>query len=361
MSKINVAVLFGGKSSEHEVSRVSALAIIKNLSLEKYNLFIIGITKKGEWYLYQGDIDKISSNEWENDNNNEKVLISPDPSVHGLLLLNGSSYKEIKIDVIIPALHGKNGEDGKMQGLFELSGIPFVGCNTCASAACMDKTITSTVLVNNGVKKPRFFWFYYNDFKKDKNMVINNIEYEINSYPMFVKPANSGSSVGISKALNKDELILAIEAAREEDEKIIVEQMIKGKEVECAVIGNEEPMASIVGEIDPGADFYDYSAKYINDTSKLYIPARVSNEISKEIRNIAIRAYKIMGCRGLARVDFLIDEKTNGIFLNEINTFPGFTPISMYSKLMEQMGMKFSDLVDEFINLALEKQVALAL
>lgn len=356
MKKINTAVLFGGKSSEHEVSRVSATSIIKNLSPEKYNLFIIGITKKGEWYLYEGDISKISEGSWESDPNNRKTLISPDSSVHGIFVLNENSFQQIYIDVVIPVLHGKNGEDGTIQGLLELSGIPFVGCNTCASAACMDKTITSTMLVAQGIKKPKFFWFNYRDFKKNQDSIIEKSEYITEAYPIFVKPANSGSSVGVSKSHNRDELIAAIEIAKNEDEKIIVEQAIEGQEVECAVMGNENPLVSGVGEIVSGAEFYDYSAKYINNTSELYIPARIKKETSEKIRNTAIEAYKIMGCEGLARIDFLIDKKTEEVFLNEINTFPGFTPISMYPKLMNYIRINFPDLLDNLINLALNKK-----
>lgn len=358
MNKINIAVLFGGKSSEHEISRVSASAIIKNLSAEKYNLFIIGITPKGEWYLYEGDTDKISTGEWENEPNKQKAFISPDSSIRGITVLSENLVKQIPIDAVIPALHGHNGEDGTIQGLLTLSGIPFVGCGTAASAACMDKAITSTMLISSGITKPRFFWFNYMDFKIDQDKIIKDTEDTIGGYPMFVKPANSGSSVGVSKVRNRTELISAFEIAKNEDKKIVVEQAIDGQEVECAVLGNDLAMASAVGEIVSGAEFYDYSSKYIDDTSELFIPARIPDKISEEIKSVALEAYKIMGCEGLARIDFFVEKGTNKVFLNEINTFPGFTPISMYPKLMEYIGIDFPSLLDKLIGLAVNKKSA---
>ena len=354
MSKFNLAIIFGGKSSEHNVSRKSADAIINNISKEKYNLFIIGINKNGEWYLYDGDISKIADGSWEK-NNNKKVFISPDPSIGGIIVLGDNNFNIIHIDAVIPVLHGRNGEDGTIQGLLELSGIPFVGCKTDASVACMDKVITSTMLINNNIKKPKFYWFLYKDFETNKENMLNQIESEIVSYPMFVKPANSGSSVGISKVYNRNELVDAIFVAKDEDEKILVEEAINGQEVECAILGNEAPIASTVGEIVTTADFYDYNSKYIDDTAKLYIPANISEETSEKVKATALKAYKLMGCRGLARIDFLIDKKNSEVFLNEINTFPGFTSISMYPKLMENIGIKFSDLLDKFIEFAIKK------
>ncbi len=355
MPKINLAILFGGKSSEHNVSRLSAVSIIENVSKEKYNLFLLGINKQGQWFLYDGDIKNISDGSWEENPNNKKAIIPPDPSFKGLLLIDENMCSTVNIDVVIPVFHGRNGEDGTMQGLLQLAGVPFVGCDTCSSAACMDKVITCTMLTDNNIKKPRFFWFRYCDFRKNKDSIIKEIESKISQYPMFVKPANSGSSVGISKAHNKDELVAAIEIAKNEDEKIIVEEAIEGHEVECAVLGNDDPIASITGEIVTSDVFYDYNSKYINNTSELYIPAKISEQTSKEVQSIATKAYKIMGCKGLSRVDFLVDKKTNEVFLNEINTFPGFTSISMYPKLMEHIGISFPELIDRLIDLAMKK------
>ncbi len=354
MSKLDVGVIFGGKSSEHEVSLQSAAAIIRNISKEKYNVHMIGITKSGKWILFSGDVDDLPSGKWENDINNKYAVISPDVDVHGLLIKDGEKFSTLKLDVIIPALHGKNGEDGTIQGLFELAGIPYVGCRCASSAACMDKIMTNAMLSYFGVKKAKFHWFTKFDFEKNQDFCVSETERVIKNYPMFVKPANAGSSVGITKALNRQELIEAFKKALVEDDRILVEESVKGREVECAVLGNDELTASVVGEIAPSNDFYDYNAKYLSGTSELFIPARISEEKSAEIQNIAKQAYRIMDCKGLARVDFFVKESTEEVYLNEINTFPGFTSISMYPKLMERIGIKFDSLVDELIKLALE-------
>lgn len=356
MNKINLAVLFGGVSSEHEVSRVSCLSILKNLNKNEYNIYVIGITKKGKWYLYTGDIDNISTDAWEKDTLNQKLaFISPNVDKKGILVLNGdNSYSNLDIDVVFPVLHGKNGEDGAMQGLFELAQIPYVGCDVLSSCCCMDKIFTNIILTQAGIKKAKFAFIDSIDFKINEKNSLDYIEKIIKNYPMFVKPSNEGSSVGISKVNNREELKNAIKLAQKYDSKILIEENIEGQEVECAVLGNQETIASIIGEIAPANDFYDYEAKYVSD-STLYIPARISEDISNNIRKIAQKAYKIMGCKGLARVDFFVQKNTNEILLNEINTLPGFTSISMYPKLMEKTGVKYSDLLDKLINLAFER------
>lgn len=356
MVKMNLGVIFGGQSSEHEVSRVSAEAIIKNISKDKYNLFLIGITKKGEWFLFSGDVSDIPNGDWEKSDLNKRAFISPDASIGGLVTFEGDKTEIIKLDCVIPVLHGKNGEDGTVQGLLELAEIPVVGCDTTSSAACMDKTITNSMLAFNGINKPAFHWFYAYDFKKDPEKHIAETEKVISSYPMFVKPANAGSSVGISKVNNREELVKGIEIASKEDRKILVEQGIVGQEVECSVLGNDEPIASVTGEIVPSNDFYDYDAKYLSGSSELFIPARIPENVSEEVRNIAVRAYKIMGCTGLSRVDFFVEKDTNEVLLNEINTFPGFTSISMYPKLLNESGIGFTELVDKLIELAVSKK-----
>ncbi len=356
MVKMNLGVIFGGQSSEHEVSRISAEAIIKNISKDKYNLFLIGITKQGKWLLFSGDISEIPDGSWEKSNLNKQAFISPDASIGGLVTFEDGKTEIIKLDCVIPVLHGKNGEDGTVQGLLELAEIPVVGCDTASCAACMDKTITNSVLSYNGINKPAFYWFYEYDFKKNSEKYLNEIERVISSYPMFVKPANSGSSVGISKADNKEELVKAIDIAAREDRKILIEKGIVGQEVECAVLGNDEPIASVAGEIVPSNDFYDYDAKYLSGSSDLFIPARIPEDVSEEIRETAVSTYKIMGCTGLARVDFFVEKDTNKVFLNEINTFPGFTSISMYPKLMNESGIRFTELIDRLISLAVDKK-----
>lgn len=356
MSKKVIAILFGGANSEHEVSRRSAFSIIENISNEKYETVLIGITKKGQWYLYTGDITKIPNGDWEKDIENKKsAFISPDASTGGLIVLEGNKYSTIKIDAVIPVLHGKNGEDGTIQGLFQLANIPFVGCNLLSSATCMDKIDTNIILCNAGIKKAKFAFVSENDFKVNKELCIKHIEETLPKYPVFVKPSNAGSSVGINKALNREDLIKHIKTALNEDNRILIEENINGQEVECAVLGNENPIASIVGEIVPSNEFYDYEAKYVSDNSTLYIPARISDEISDKIRKTAIKAYKTMGCSGLCRVDFFVQKDTNEVYLNELNTFPGFTSISMYPKLFEKTGIPFPELIDRLINLAFER------
>ena len=366
MKKKVIAILFGGASSEHEVSRRSATSIIENIAKEKYEIVLIGITKKGEWFQYVGDISKISDGEWENDTKNKKkAFISPDTSTGGIIVIENDTFSTIKIDAVIPVLHGKNGEDGTIQGLFQLSGtiqgllqlakIPFVGCNLLSSATCMDKIDTNIILTYSRIKKAKFAFITENDFKNDKEKCVNYIEKTLTNYPLFVKPSNAGSSVGISKVFSRDELIKAINTALCEDSRVLIEENISAQEVECAILGNENPIASIVGEIAPANDFYDYEAKYINDNSKLYIPARISDEISEKIREIAKKTYKVMGCRGLCRIDFFVEKDTNEIYLNELNTFPGFTSISMYPKLFENTGIPYSELIDRLINLAFER------
>ena len=356
MNKKTIAILFGGASSEHEVSRRSATSIIENISKEKYEIILIGITKKGEWFQYCGDVSKIFNGDWENDTKNKKkAFISPDTSVGGLVVVENERSYFIKVDAVFPVLHGKNGEDGTIQGLFQLAKIPFVGCDLLSSATCMDKIDTNIILTYAGVKKAKFAFIFKYDFKMNPEKCLNYIEETIPKYPVFVKPSSAGSSVGISKVRSRQELADAIEVALREDSRVLVEEYIDGHEIECSVLGNDETMVSICGEIVPANEFYDYEAKYISDNSELHIPARISDEVSDKVREIAEKAYKIMGCGGLSRVDFFVEKTTNEIFLNEINTLPGFTSISMYPKLLEHTGVPYAELIDRLINLAFER------
>lgn len=356
MNKKVITILFGGVSSEHEVSRRSASAIIENISKDKYDVILIGITKKGQWYLYTGDVSKISNGDWENDINNKKsAFISPDSSIGGIVVMENNKYSIIKVDVVIPVLHGKNGEDGTVQGLLQLANIPYVGCNLLSSATCMDKIDTNIILRNAGIKKANFAFVTKYEFNTNKSSCLDYIENTLKSYPVFVKPSNAGSSVGVTKASSKEELAKSIEIALCEDDRVVIEENIDGQEVECAILGNNNPIASVVGEIAPSNEFYDYEAKYISDNSNLYIPAHISDQTSDEIREVAVKAYKAMGCTGLSRVDFFVEKNTNKVYLNEINTFPGFTSISMYPKLFEKTGVPFSELIERLINLALER------
>ena len=354
MEKRSIAVIFGGKSSEHEVSRVSASYVISTIPRDKYNVYTIGITKGGRWLLYSGDVSAIADGSWEKDENNRTAFIAPAPSLSGMVVIYPDRTEIIKLDVIFPVLHGKNGEDGTIQGIFEMSGIPYVGCGVLASAACMDKAVTNILLEKFGIDQAAYTWFYSYEYEKDPAGVIAKIEKELPEYPVFVKPANAGSSVGVSKAHDRDELVKAIEIACAEDSRIVVEENIVGHEVECAVLGNNEPIASVPGQIAPASEFYDYDAKYNNAASELYIPARISEELMEKVRQTAIKAYTMIGCSGLSRVDFFVTDDGR-VLLNEINTLPGFTSISMYPKLMAESGYKGEALIEALIKSAFER------
>lgn len=353
MMKKKIAVIFGGCSSEHEISRLSATSVINNLPKDKYEVVCLGITKDGRWYLFNGPVEKIADGSWERDALNQPAFISPDRSVGGIVVDGKIGFDIIKVDCVFPVLHGRNGEDGTLQGLLQLCGLPFVGCRTLASAVCMDKAVTHTLLTAAGVHQANYLWFFANRYDKAG---AEKIKVKINArlgYPVFVKPANAGSSVGVSKVCSEAELDAAVEKAAREDDKIVVEETIVGQEVECAVLGNAEPEASVIGEIAASAEFYDYDDKYNSGKSQLYIPAHLEEEVMEEIRKTAARAYRMLGCTGLARVDFFV---RNGreIILNELNTIPGFTSISMYPKLWEACGVSYSELLDKLITLSFE-------
>lgn len=352
MSKIKVAVIFGGVSSEHEVSLVTATHIIQNIPADKYEVVCIGITKKGRWLYFPGDIKLIATGEWEKHPDCVPAVLSPDPIHRGFIKFMDGGYSIQKVDVIFPALHGKNGEDGTIQGLFELAQIPYVGCGVAASADCMDKEITHTILNDNGIKTAKFCTVRRPDLSH-LNTKCKEIADKL-GFPLFIKPANCGSSVGINKATNLDELDDAIKYAFTHDKKVIVEEFIKGKEIECAVFGNDSPFASIPGEVVPSKEFYDYEDKYVLGSTKLFIPARIDEKYINRIRETAVKAYQALGCSGLARVDFFLTDKGE-VYLNEPNTMPGFTPISMYPKLMDNMGIKYPELIDNLITIACEK------
>ncbi len=354
MQKKSIAVIFGGKSSEHEVSRVSASYVINTIPRDRYEVYTVGITKEGRWLLYSGEVSAIADGSWEKDENNRTAFIAPAPSVGGMVVIYPDKTEIVKLDVIFPVLHGKNGEDGTIQGLFEMSGIPYVGCGVLASAACMDKAVTNILLEKFGIEQADFTWFYSHEYAKSPEKIIEKVESELGSYPVFVKPANAGSSVGVSKAHDRNELIKAIETAAAEDSKIVVEESITGYEVECAVLGNEEPTASVPGQIAPASEFYDYDAKYNNAASKLYIPARISDELKEKVKQTAVKAYTLIGCSGLSRVDFFVTDDGR-VLLNEINTLPGFTSISMYPKLMAESGYNGEALTEALIKSAFER------
>ncbi|MEG1427203.1 MAG: D-alanine--D-alanine ligase family protein [Oscillospiraceae bacterium] len=351
--KKTVAVVFGGASSEYEVSLMSSAFIIRNLQLEKYDIRAVGITKEGHWYLYNGPVESIENGAWVNDPNKVPAFISPDKNMSGIVAFYPTQTTIIKIDVIFPVLHGKNGEDGTIQGLFKMSGIPYVGSNTLASAVCMDKAVTHSLLGAANIEQAHYLWFYADRFAADAEKIKTKILARFN-LPVFVKPANAGSSVGVSKVSRAEDLDAAILKAAKEDIKIIVEEGIVGKEIECAVLGNRNATASVVGEVAAGAEFYDYNDKYKNGISKTIIPAGISADAAENVRRIAVTAYRHLGCAGLARVDFFVTSEDK-VILNEINTLPGFTAISMYPKLWMHSGLSATELIDQLIETAFSR------
>lgn len=355
MGKLRLAVIFGGQSSEHEVSLLSADSILQHLDREKYEVLPVGVTKDGRWLLVKENGSPLAAGGWDDPARSVPAFLPPDPSVGGLVLLGGDGSARVQpVDCVFPALHGKNGEDGTIQGLFQLSGIPYVGCGTLASAVCMDKAVTHTLLSAANIEQAHYLWFYADRFDVAPDTIKNKIIARFD-FPVFVKPANAGSSVGVSKVERPEDLDQAIRKAAAEDHKVVVEEGIRGQEVECAVLGNRECDASIVGEIGASAAFYDYDDKYINGTSRLYIPARVEDEVAQKIRQTAVRAYRWLGCAGLARVDFFVTEGDRRVVLNEINTLPGFTAISMYPKLRMAGGVTYAQLLDQLIELAFRR------
>ena len=353
MKKLSVCVLFGGMSPEHQVSLRSAESVLNHIDHEKYNVFPVGITQKGDWILYAGkDYSKLPTGEWQNYPENRRAAISPVRG-QGLLSFEGDCVVRERIDVVFPVLHGENGEDGAMQGLLQLAGIPYVGPHISASAVSMDKTLTKLVVDHAGVTQAAWQLVRRNSLENHLDSILDSLECRF-SYPMFIKPAGTGSSVGVSKASDRNSLADALNAAAVYDEKILVEEFIHGREIEVAVMGNDNPVASICGEIDSGADFYDYDAKYVTDTSVAYIPARIPEDVEETVREAAVKVYSAIGCQGLSRVDFFVGYEDNRVVFNEINTLPGFTSISMYPKLFAASGIPYSELIDELLKLALE-------
>ncbi len=353
MEKLNVCVLFGGISPEHEVSLRSAESVLNNMDPQRYHIFPVGITKAGDWILYGGrDYSQLPSGQWRDCPNNCRATISPIRG-QGLLCFTQAGIRCQHIDVVFPVLHGENGEDGAMQGLLQMAGIPYVGPHVSASAVAMDKTLTKLVVDNANIPQAKWFLVRSSELESQMENLLQNLETQF-TYPVFVKPAGTGSSVGVSKASSREALKNALLQAGKFDDKILVEEFIDGYEVEIAVLGNKNPIASVVGEIDSGADFYDYDAKYITDTSVAYIPARIDDGVARQLREMAVKIYMAIGCQGLSRVDFFVTRKENQVVFNEINTLPGFTSISMYPKLFAASGVPYGELIDRLLELAME-------
>lgn len=353
MKRTKLAILFGGKSNEYSVSLHSATAIIKNIPKDKFDVTLIGITQEGKWLCYNGDADRINDDTWQSHESLKQVILNCDSEFKGFLKLNDdNTYEKIDTDCIFPVLHGRNGEDGTIQGLCQLAGIPYVGCDMTSSAVCMDKGFTHIICEMAGIKTAPFIVIINNNSLNIKQLY--NEAYEKLSLPMFIKPANNGSSLGISKIRNYEEFEMGMMEAFEYDKKVVIESMIDGFEIGCAVVGNDELIIGEVDEIDTKNDFFDYVEKYSQKNSKIYCPARISDELKNEAKEIAINTYKVLGCRGMARIDMFVN-KENEIILNEVNTIPGLTDVSRYPSMLKNIGIEYSDLIVQLVDLAMEK------
>ena len=353
--KLKLAVLFGGRSGEHEVSLMSARSVLSVLNPERYDVTQVGITKDGRWFTGQDAIGALENGKTDG---LEHVIMSPDPSESGLYVLRGTEYTKLTdIDVFFPVMHGTYSEDGTMQGLLEMADVAYVGAGVVGAAVGMDKGIFKDVMVANDIPVVDTIIVTRHEIEKDIEGVIRKAE-ELSGYPLFTKPANMGSSVGVTKCNNRSDLQEGLFEAAAYDRRVLIQHGVANvREIEVSVLGNDDPQASVPGEVEPSREFYSYESKYLDGTSGLLIPAPLPSETAELIRQIAVRAYKAIDCAGLARVDFMIDKDTNTIYLNEVNTIPGFTKISMYPKLWEATSLPYADLVDRLIELALERKV----
>ncbi len=358
MEKTQLGLLFGGRSCEHEVSVTSARSILKSIDRDRYDVHLIGIDKSGHWHL---------GNEIEHliDGKQVSSLPSAKHSAEVSLALyqqgnlsTASAHQVPALDIIFPVLHGTFGEDGTIQGVFEMANIPYVGCGVAASAIAMDKALAKQVFAAANIPQSPCLIFTRFQWQSSQTDLIDQIETTL-GFPLFIKPANLGSSVGISKAHTREQLVDAMELALEFDHKLIVEASMENcHEVECAILGNHDPVASVVGEIIPGAEFYDYQTKYIDDKTETLIPARINQVAMERVQELSVRAFRAIDGSGLARVDFFVNRETGAVALNEINTLPGFTPISMYPQLWSRSGIAFGELIDRLVELAFERHRA---
>lgn len=349
--KIKVGVIFGGRSGEHEVSLVSAESIIKSLDSKKFRVIPIGITKEGKWLATGNPLKALKLGKSREITEVAEPIINP--SRKGFLRTVKGTI--ISPDVLFPVLHGSYGEDGIIQGVFEMANIPYVGSGVLGSALGMDKVVQKQLFHETGLSIVDFFYFNKNEWEEDRGNILRRIEKKI-KYPLFVKPTNLGSSVGISKVKNKKELTKGIKSALKYDCKVIVERGLENiREIECSVLGNEEPQASLPGEIITSGEFYDYNAKYIDGFSEVIVPAKLTPSLLNKLQNFSLRAFKLLNLEGLARIDFFVTKKIGKIYINEVNTMPGFTSISMYPKLWEASGLPYKELLSRLIKLATEK------
>lgn len=353
MSKIKLAVIFGGKSSEYSISLHSAGSAIENMDSDKYELIFIGISQEGNWYYYPGDLDGIEHDTWQSHPDLCEVVVSQNANKKGFMQLNAdNTYSFLPVDCVFPILHGKNGEDGTIQGLLTLANIPFVGCDHVSSAIAMDKEFTHIVCEAHGIAMAPYVCV-----RQSKELNYDEVKKEVKeklSYPLFIKPANAGSSYGISKVKSEETLIEALQFAFEHDKKVIIETGIDSFEIGCAVLGNEDIIVGELDEIDTNNDFFDFDAKYELENTQIHCPARISEELSLQAKQMAKTIYHVLGCSGLSRIDMFVT-KQNHIIFNELNTIPGFTKSSRYPTMMKKANMEFKQLIDELVALALKK------
>ena len=368
--KIRVGILFGGQSNEHEVSLASARSVMRAMDPEKYEIVPVGITKQGAWLATGDPLATLRAGVDPHSLPRLSSMLAPDPTGEGRAEIvefspassTGSDSKALSLpaaagrplDVIFPVLHGPYGEDGKLQGLLEMAGIPYVGSEVLGSAVSMDKDVMKRLFMSEGLPVAPYVCVKRNDWETDPHGIQRAAESRL-GYPMFAKPANMGSSVGVSKIHGPEEFGAALDTAARYDRRIVIEKGLDARECECAVLGNNRPEASVVGEVVPGNEFYDYRAKYVDDNSDLIIPADLPEHISKEIQRLSLAAFRAVDAAGLARVDFFVERDLRKVWINEINTIPGFTRISMYPKLWEASGLSYPELIDRLIELAFER------
>ena len=352
---MQLLILFGGQSSEHSVSCSSTASLLPHIDTNEIHPFTVGVTREGHWLLTQASPAEIADGSWERRGDNLPAFLSPNRAMRGLQVIREGRIESLPVDCVFPVMHGELCEDGAIQGLLELAGIPYVGPDVCASACCMDKAVTKLVAAASGVRQARCHVVHKAAFAADPESQLRQIEETFRGeYPLFVKPASAGSSVGVSKACDRQELRAAVDSAARVCAKVLVEETIVGREVEVAVLGNLEPKASVVGEILAANEFYDFNAKYENSASRTVVPAPISETASQRLRQAAVAIYQVMGCSGLARVDFFLLEDDEIVF-NEINTLPGFTKISMYPMLWQATGIPYGRLITRLCELALER------
>ncbi|MFD2615049.1 D-alanine--D-serine ligase VanG [Paenibacillus gansuensis] len=347
MKKLTVGVLFGGRSTEHEVSLSSASAVLDHLDRNKYDVVQIGITREGFWYRYDGNTEGIRSGSWVSESGNIPVLLSPNREYPGLLELTGTEYRYTPLDVVFPVLHGQFGEDGTLQGLLEMSGIPFVGCDMLSSAVGMDKPIAKTLAASAGFKVPPFLMAVQGTSIEELTASAEAL-----GYPLYVKPARSGSSIGISKVYNRDDLLSGIREAWNHDSRIIIESHVEGVEIGCAVMGNSELVTGEIDEVALAGEFFDHTEKYSLATAAIHLPARLDAAQAAQAKDIAIRIYRLLGCSGLSRVDLFLSPEGD-FYFNEVNTIPGFTATSRYPNMMRAAGIEFPELLDLLVKTAM--------